>query len=963
MANETLDIDVAINVDKAKAGADKAKEAIDAIEESAGKGEKSLAHLNKGFGEMQEIGGKMKVMVTAPLVALGTEAVKSAINFGTGMAKISTQFGNTKVSTKTLEDSIKSISKEFGIGTSVIQDGYYEALAAGIPVSEDMGEATAFITSNAKLAKAGFTSLDTAVDATTSVLNSYGLGADKVNDISNILIKTQNYGKTTVDELGKTIAQVTPEASALGVGFGQVGASISTMTAQGIKTPEVMTKLKRLFIELRDTTSGAGKAFNDISGQSFRDFVAGGGDVQQAMQMMSNHAVENGLELGNMFSSAEAGSAALVLTSEKGAELFRESYEDMQGGVDTLSSSFDKMNSTDQANLQRTLETLKIAMIDLGVSLMPTVEKIVAGVEAMVGKWNDLSPGVQDAIINFGLFAAVAGPIIGIVGTIGGAVTGLAGVFGTAGAAAGAAGVATAGAGVATVGMGAALGAAALAALPWVAGAAVVAGGVWAVHKATEQTETSVSLLDTQMKITTTTTEGYGDQAATTSGDVKDAFVNMGESAGDSVITQEEALDRQKSNLKDYGDVYEGLVETVGYVDAQTGAYIEKTTIKISEETEKMADEFLDLRVDVEKETTEMWAGQQAVTEEGVQSINNKVSVMTDKTVESYQKQKDRSLESLKILKNSGLGITDEQYEAMIDKSNTHFDESADSARVGQKRIAEILATAKNENREIKDSEYAEISTLQAQGNDHYVKAVAENGVEISALLEKLASRKGDINQEMLENTVQSMNQTRDDSITAAEATRDGIVKELLYQKDVSKTISEETYRESVDKANEARDETVASFEDIRTKGLVKLGDAYGDTMSKIGTETGKAKSYAENFSTWWENWLPKPKMAKVSFESAGAPSEAPTPNTAYATGTTYAPGGWSAINERGFEMVDLPTGAKVLPHAATKHMIERQAKETANSANQGASEIKVVNQFEVTGNMQKFIKVIRREL
>ena len=961
-ANETLDIDVLVNADKAKTGAGKAVDAIESIEKSADKGVSSIQHLNEGFGEMQALGGKMSLMVTAPLVALGTVAVKSAMDFGTGMAQMSTQFGNVNVNTKNLESTIKGMSKEFGIGADVIQNGYYEALSSGIPVSEDMAEATAFMTNNAKLAKAGFTTLDTAVDATTSILNAYGLSADKVNDISNILIKTQDYGKTTVDELGKTIAQVTPEAAALGVGFDQVGAAISTMTAQGINTPETMTKLKRLFIELRDTTTGAGEAFEKISGQSFKDFVAGGGDVQTAMQMMSDYAVANGLELGNMFSSAEAGSAALVLTSQNGAALFKESYADMQGGVDTLSSSFDKMNSTDQANLQRTLETLKIAMIDLGISLLPTVEKIVDGIENMVNGWINLSPGVQDAIINFGLFAVAAGPIIGVVGTIGSAVTGLAGMFGTAGAAATGVAGATGAAGVATAGLGGALGAAALAALPWVAGAVVVAGGIWAIHEATKQTETSVSMLDTQMRLTTTTTQGLGDQAGSTAAQVKDAFVNMGESAVQGSITQEEALKKQTANLKEYGDAYEGLVETTAYVDEQTGQYIEQTTIKISEETEKMADEFLDLRVSVGEETTTMWANNEKVTQEKADSINEKMSNMADKTVQAYEKQKTKSLESLELLKNSGLGITDEQYKGMIEQSNAHFTASQEGARVGQRRIAEILETAKNENRGIKEEEYAEISTIQSQSNDQYVEAVAENGVEQALLLEKLASKKGEINQEMLEDTVQKMNKTRDDSIAAAEATKDGVKREILYQRDVAKTISAEQAQGMLDKADEAYTGTVASYEKIRTDGLTKLETAYGTTMSNIDTETGKAKSAAEKFGDWWNSWFPQPKTASVTVESKGATGGSHNPE-GFATGTTYAPGGWSAINERGYEMVDLPTGAKVLPHAATKHMLERQAKEMAKSNGNGIGDVSVNAQFEVTGDMQKFLKIIRREL
>lgn len=42
-----------------------------------------------------------------------------------------------------------------------------------------------------------------------------------------------------------------------------------------------------------------------------------------------------------------------------------------------------------------------------------------------------------------------------------------------------------------------------------------------------------------------------------------------------------------------------------------------------------------------------------------------------------------------------------------------------------------------------------------------------------------------------------------------------------------------------------------------------------------------------------------------------------------WASGTSFAPGGWSEINEHGGEIVDLPTGARVYPHATTLSMLK----------------------------------------
>ena len=41
------------------------------------------------------------------------------------------------------------------------------------------------------------------------------------------------------------------------------------------------------------------------------------------------------------------------------------------------------------------------------------------------------------------------------------------------------------------------------------------------------------------------------------------------------------------------------------------------------------------------------------------------------------------------------------------------------------------------------------------------------------------------------------------------------------------------------------------------------------------------------------------------------------------ASGTSFAEGGWTEINEHGGEIVDLPTGARVYPHATTMRMLD----------------------------------------
>jgi TP901 family phage tail tape measure protein len=62
---------------------------------------------------------------------------------------------------------------------------------------------------------------------------------------------------------------------------------------------------------------------------------------------------------------------------------------------------------------------------------------------------------------------------------------------------------------------------------------------------------------------------------------------------------------------------------------------------------------------------------------------------------------------------------------------------------------------------------------------------------------------------------------------------------------------------------------------------------------------------------------------------------------TGHATGTNYFGGGWTEINERGGEIVDLPSGSRIYPHATTEKIL---AKEFSGAGGGG-------NNYTVTGN------------
>ena len=106
--------------------------------------EKGLAKMGSlvknGAGAAAKLSATAIAGVTAAIGAAGTAATAVGQQFETALAKTSTMFGDVKVDTKGLETQVLALSNATGLAADQIGGSLYNALSAGIPVTEDMGK-------------------------------------------------------------------------------------------------------------------------------------------------------------------------------------------------------------------------------------------------------------------------------------------------------------------------------------------------------------------------------------------------------------------------------------------------------------------------------------------------------------------------------------------------------------------------------------------------------------------------------------------------------------------------------------------------------------------------------------------------------------------------------------------------------------------------------------------------------
>src|SRR5258706_4053143 len=280
--------------------------------------------------------------------------------------------GITDSAMSSMSTSVKKFATDFGVLPEEEIRALYQAISAGVPADNVFS----FLETAQKAAVGGVTSLETAVDGISSTVNAYGDKVITATQASDLMFTAVKVGKTTFDELSKSLFNVNPAAAALGVKFQDVTAALASMTAQGVPTSVATTQLRQLFVELGDSGSDVGKTFKKLSGESFKAFIASGHNVQDALKLLEQKAVSSGKGVNELFGSVEAGSAALQLTGP-GTERFSKNLLEMGRSAGATDKAYATMDATIAQSVNKLKAAGSVFLITIGEKMAPAIAKLL----------------------------------------------------------------------------------------------------------------------------------------------------------------------------------------------------------------------------------------------------------------------------------------------------------------------------------------------------------------------------------------------------------------------------------------------------------------------------------------------------------------------------------------------------------------------------------------------------------
>jgi TP901 family phage tail tape measure protein len=346
------------------------------------------------------------------------------------------------------------------------------------------------------------------------------------------------------------------------------------------------------------------------------------------------------------------------------------------------------------------------------------------------------------------------------------------------------------------------------------------------------------------------------------------------------------------------------------------------------------------------------WSGK-AVSKDTADSLIKTYDRMADTINKNFKTKFEKSEKTLSnFLKSSG--FSQKEQNAILNNIKSNHQKQQDEVRKAQDRIQKILEKASKEKRALNEDEQKEINKLQNKMNTFAVKSLSKSAKEQQTILTMLQNESSEISARQAADVVKQSKKARDGAVKEAEKKYKEVVAAANQEYLENKSITEEQYKEIISKAKETRDGAVKEAEDMHKKVVEQAKKQAKEHVDQVDWETGQVLSKWDTFKIglakvvnaissginkvleFFGSEKRIPMWKPAGYSSASAKSKVKS----YAKGTNFHPGGPAVVGEEGVELayvpykgatlvgqngaeiVDLPPGTRVLPHAQTKQML-----------------------------------------
>lgn len=852
------------------------------------------------FGEKaSKIGSTLTKSVTLPVIAMGTAAIKAQVDWESAFAGVKKTVDGTTEQMAELEQGIKDMSKELPTSAEDIAAVAEAAGQLGIQTDNILGFTRVII----DLGNATNLTGEEGASQLAKFANITGMAQTEFDRLGSTIVALGNNSATTEADIVSMAMRLAGAGTQVGMTEANIVSLAAALSSVGIEAEAGGSAFSKVMVNMQlavETGNDSLKDFASISGMTTSQFKKAfkedaTGALISFIQGLSNAESKgsSAIKVLDDMGITEVRLRDSLLRASSASDLFNET---IALGTEAWEENTALTNEASQryATTESQIKILKNEIVDMardiGVELLPTLKDGLIIIKDLIEKFNNLSPATKGNIIKFAALSATVGPVIGTVGKLAkgiGSVTKIAGTLSSALGTAStvtsmvgsAAGVASGVSGMA--GLASSLGGVVVAAAPYVAAGAAIAGAGYLVYKGlSEEVIPEVDLFADKIEYTATTVNSSGQYMANS---------------------------------------------------------VESTVIKISDATKTAVGSYVELDDSARNEMQSLYINSTTISEQIKNDMTTKFNEMSTQIISGYEKQKNDSISQLQEMFTLQSALTAEEQANIIANTGTFYESKKTQTQEFENQINQIINTASQEKRSLTQEETQQITQLQNQMRENAVKALSENEIEAQVILQRMKDYDGRVTAEQAAQHIAKLNESRDKAVATANDEYEKRIATITRLRDESGVISAEQAEKMIEDAKRQRNGVIEQAEGTRLEAIDKMREMNSNLDKEVNTQKGTVLTTWDKIKRWWSDWQPEIKYMKtVSYtEKMSGPTIG-----ANALGTSYFQGGLTSINERGYEVVELPRGTKIKNHLQSENIIKDTAIQTANSVINGLKDI-----------------------
>lgn len=389
---------------KLKAALDETNEALKEQGDVSIDTAKKLQKIEEAGEKVSNVGKKMSVGVTAPIMAAGAAGLAAFSEVDEAMDTIIQKTGATGDVADRLSTSFENVGSNTHLELQTVGEAIGEVNTQFGFMDKKLEDSTDYLL---KYADINNTDVSQAAIYARQSIEAYELSYDDLNDVLDVTTKTSQDTGQSVDDLMKKAIDGAPQIKQLGLSFDEGVTLIGKFEQAGVDSSTMLSKMsKASVVYAKDNLSLQDGLKGTI------DSILNAKDETEALRI-ANEVFGKGSD--KMVDAIKRG----TFTLDDLAKVAKES-----GGAvaDTFAETEDPIDAANRA-----MNNAKFALADVGesvqISLLTFFEMAIDALKSFKGWWDSLDQGTKNWIITLAGIAAVIGPALVVIGTLMSSVT------------------------------------------------------------------------------------------------------------------------------------------------------------------------------------------------------------------------------------------------------------------------------------------------------------------------------------------------------------------------------------------------------------------------------------------------------------------------------------------------------------------------------------------------------------